>query len=243
MIKNIDPRSLMILKTVLTLSIALAFIHTNANAQEKKYLVNDYKQYCLKAGSKNTDKLKIASGPTTVALKRGQSPGKTWLVSLGKTDFRISIEDQSKANLADIAAKLERLPPLYRRAFAIVSEPGKDGVAIYKNLNGAAAHGSQNYLNIIPQAGPAVYMHEAGHVMEQRARNQQANILEQWTSALKADQVSVSRYGDGVAHEDLAEFAMLYAGCLNAGKLDQLKRDSPKRYELWEKILKLADAK
>ena len=69
MIKNIDPRSLMILKTVLTLSVALVFIHTNANAQEKKYLVNDYKQYCLKAGSKNTDKLKIASGPTTVALK------------------------------------------------------------------------------------------------------------------------------------------------------------------------------
>lgn len=233
----------MLLKTALALSIALVFIDTDASAQDKKYLVNDYKQYCLKAGLKNTDKLKIVSGPNVIALKRGQSPGKTWLVSLGKTDFRISIEDQSKTSLADVAAKLEKLPPLYRRAFAIVSEPGKDGIAIYKTLNGAAAHGSQNYLNIIPQAGPAVYMHEAGHVMEQRARAQQADILEQWSLALKADNVSVSRYGDGVAHEDLAEFAMLYAGCLDAGKLLQLKKDSPKRYELWEKILKLAGAK
>ena len=233
----------MILKTVFTLSIALSFIHVHANAQGNKYLVSDYKQFCQNAGSKNTDKLKIVSGPTAAALKRGKSPGKTWLVSLGDTVFRISIEDQSRTEIADIAAKLERLPPLYRRAFEIVSEPGKDGVAIYKNLGGAAAHGSQNYLNIVPQASPSVYMHEAGHVLEQRARNQQVDILEQWAVALKADQVSVSRYGDGAAHEDLAEFAMLYAGCLDAEKLNELKTESPKRFQLWEKILKLAKAK
>ena len=232
----------MILKTFFSLAIAFSFIPVDANAQEKKYLASEYRQYCLEAGSKNTARLKIVSGPTTVALKRGMSAGRTWLVSLGDSEFRISIEDQSKAKLGSVAAKLEKLPPLYRRAFEIVSELGKDGVTIYKNLGGAAAHGSQNYLNIIPQAGSIVYMHEAGHVMEQRARNEQADILDQWAVAQKTDQVSVSRYGDGVTHEDLAEFAMLYAGCLDAGKLNELKKASPRRFQLWERILELAKA-
>jgi hypothetical protein len=52
----------------------------------------------------------------------------------------------------------------------------------------------------------------------------------------------VSGYGDHVAHEDLAEFARLHALCLQAGpaKLEDLRRRSPRRFEIWTAILKTA---
>ena len=48
----------------------------------------------------------------------------------------------------------------------------------------------------------------------------------------------MSDYGE-VRHEDLAEFAQVYAVCLDAGTkhLDELKKLSPRRFALWEKIL------
>jgi hypothetical protein len=66
--------------------------------------------------------------------------------------------------------------------------------------------------------------------------------LERWKIAIEQDKVSVSGYGDHVAHEDLAEFARIYALCLQAGadKLADLRRRSPRRFEIWASILKTA---
>ena len=141
--------------------------------------------------------------------------------------------------------RIEQVPPLYRRCFEIVSEKGKDGVAFYKDLGGAAAHGGQQYLNIISRAGAWVMIHEAGHIMEQRARSSEEDILERWKAAIAKDKVSISRYGDSVHHEDLAEFAKVYALCLDVSKaeLAKLKRRSPARYALWERVLRLAKAR
>ena len=141
--------------------------------------------------------------------------------------------------------RIEQVPPLYRRCFEIVSEKDKDGVAFYKDLGGAAAHGGQQYLNIISRAGAWVMIHEAGHIMEQRARSSEEDILERWKAAIAKDKVSISRYGDSVHHEDLAEFAKVYALCLDASKaeLAKLKRRSPARYALWERVLRLAKAR
>ncbi|MEC7725322.1 MAG: GDSL-type esterase/lipase family protein [Planctomycetota bacterium] len=196
-------------------------------------------------GKNNKDKARVLSGPKRVKLKRGEAPGKVWEVALGEHRFKVSIEDVTALDIELALQRIEQVPPLYRRCFEIVSEEGKDGVAFYKDLGGAAAHGGQQYLNIISRAGAWVMIHEAGHIMEQRARNSEEDILERWKDAIAKDKVSISPYGDSVHHEDLAEFAKVYALCLDVSKaeLAKLKRRSPARYALWERVLRLAKAR
>ena len=81
--------------------------------------------------------------------------------------------------------------------------------------------------------------HEAGHTLEQVARESDPGVLDKWEEAIKADKISVSDYGNEVRHEDLGEFAQAYAVCLHAGPeyLATLKKLSPARFALWEKIL------
>ncbi|MAB88939.1 MAG: hypothetical protein CMJ90_05720 [Planctomycetes bacterium] len=210
-----------------------------------RYLMQEFGKLGATMGKKNTDKARVLSGPTAVKLKRGQAPGKSWRIALGKHRFRVSIEDVTKLDIKAALKQIERVPPLYRRCFEIVSEKGKDGIAFYKDLGGAAAHGGQQYLNIVPRAGALVMIHEAGHVMEQRARDAEKDILERWQEAITKDKVSISPYGDRVVHEDQAEFARVYALCLDAGaaQLKKLRQRSPARYVLWERMLKLAKAR
>jgi hypothetical protein len=121
-----------------------------------------------------------------------------------------------------------------------VSDAGEDGIAIYKTLGGASAHGGQTYINMVSGAGPLVVAHEAGHTLEQVARSSDPKILEKWAEVAVADKISVSGYGgDEGGHEDIAEFAMAYAVCLDAGdgKLEFLKELSPRRFAMWEKVL------
>ena len=193
-------------------------------------------------GKKNQEKAKVLSGPAEVKMLRGQAPGKVWQVMLGNTSFKITIEDKVNLQVADCLKRVEQLPPAYRKVLQIVSEGTKDGLAIYANLDGAAAHGSQDYLNIVPNADAIVIAHESGHILEQRASSAQPKTLEHWQQAITADKISVSAYGDQVAHEDLAEFSLAYALCLDAGKdkLKDLKRLSPQRFAQWELILKTA---
>ena len=196
-------------------------------------------------GKGNVDKARLVGGAKRVALKRGGARGKTWRVKLGKSRFRVSIEDATGLKISEALRKIERVPPLYRRCLEIVSEKGKDGIAFYDDLGGAAAHGGKEYLNILAKVGAEVVIHEAGHVMEQRAKESEPDILEQWAAAISSDGVSVSAYGDRVVHEDQAEFAMVYALCLDGGGdyLERLKACSPARYALWERMLRLAKAK
>jgi hypothetical protein len=165
-----------------------------------------------------------------------------WKAKLGETEFRLTIEDGLELKPEEALAVLEKLPPAYRRALVIVSEGKKDGAAYYKDLDGAAAHGSQDYLNMIAKADVSVVAHEAGHILEQRATTTDPEVLARWKEAIAADKVSVSRYGDQVAHEDLAEFARVYALCLAGGNeaLEELRAASPRRFGQWEAILKPA---
>ena len=212
---------------------------------EPEFLMARYAHLAGQLGENNEDEARITAGPERVELKRGQAPGQSWLVELGESSFRVSIEDVTGLEIEEALRRIERVPPLYLRAFEIVSEEGKDGVAFYADLGGAAAHGGQQYLNIIDRAGAEVMIHEAGHIMEQRARNTETDILDRWGQAIAADGVSISPYGDRVVHEDQAEFAKLYGLCLNAGEpfLEELRTRSPERYALWERMLELAKAR
>jgi len=214
-------------------------------SQESVSLMKEFGPLAQSMGDENEDEARILSGPESVELKRGQAPGKAWSVRLGKSRFRVSIEDVTGLEIEEALRRIERVPPLYRRCLEIVSEEGKDGIAFYDDLGGAAAHGGQEYLNILHRVGAEVIIHEAGHVMEQRARDAEPDILERWGEAIEKDGVSVSPYGDRVVHEDQAEFAKVYALCLDAGPehLERLAERSPERYALWERMLRLAKAK
>lgn len=186
----------------------------------------------------------VLEGPAVAAMKNDRSPGRTWMARLGGTTFRVTAQDASKVGVEHVLEQVQRLPVRYRRCLEIVSEPQKDGVAIYADLQGAAAHGSQDYLNMIPAANVFVVLHEAGHILEQRATSRKPDILARWAKAAAADKISVSEYGDSINHEDQAEFALVYGIALDAGPehLEALKTLSPRRFALWEEILELAAA-
>jgi len=224
---------------ILTLLLGAALAPGQVAEVKKVYLEQHFGGLRVSFGKKNHDKVQLLSGPEEVKMLRKQSPGKVWQASLNGVKFKITIEDKLQIDAAACVGRIEQLPPAYRRAFQIVSEDKKDGVSFYQDLDGAAAHGSQDYLNLVKDANACVIAHESGHILEQRASRSEPKTLEQWREAITQDKVSVSGYGDGASHEDLAEFACVYALCLDAGKahLAELKKLSPQRYRLWEKIL------
>ncbi len=227
----------MSMRTLAAAAIALAFA-TQATAEEK--LKDRFRPLFEKFGENSTTKIKVVSGPKAVEMRNGRVAGKRWIATCGEFRFKLTIEDATKAELDQLVKRLEKLPEPYIRACVAVSDEGEDGIAIYADLNGARAHGGQGYINIVPHADALVIAHEAGHTLEQVARNSDAKLLDTWEEAIKKDKVSVSNYGDHVRHEDLAEFAQVYAVCLGAGQehLDALKKLSPTRYALWEMMVK-----
>ena len=92
----------------------------------------------------------------------------------------------------------------------------------------------------------SVIAHESGHILEQRARSAEKDILDRWAEAVKADNIDVSDYGKNANHEDQAEFARLYAFCIDyavgRNMKDELQKLSPKRFELWEHMLRTSKA-
>jgi hypothetical protein len=220
-----------------------------AKMPKQKKLFDIFKPIMRDIGPCNVQKGVVLSGPVAMKMTNNKAPGKQWHVQLGQSKFKITIEDASKMTLAQVLDWAERVPAPYRHALVVVSEKEKSGLAIYKTLGGAAAHGGQQYLNMIPlkpDRAASVIVHEAGHILEQRARTKEKDILDQWAAACKADQIDVSNYGNHVNHEDIAEFARVFAFCIDpaAGPAMKpaLQKLSPKRFELWEHALKISGA-
>lgn len=230
---------LLVFTVVLSVNAVFSQSGAVAPAPDKARLLDHFGGLRQNFGKANTAKVEILSSPEPVKMLRGESPGKVWQARLGGSKFKITIEDKLDMKLEEAFERLQRLPLEYRRALEIVSEDKKDGVAFYADLGGAAAHGSQNYLNLVKGAGVDVISHEAGHVLEQRTTRADPTVLARWNKARTEDAVSISGYGDTVNHEDLAEFAMLYAICLDAGneRLAELKEKSPRRFAIWQEIL------
>jgi len=208
-------------------------------ARAEKKLFEQFKPLFRTFGQNSATKVTITSGPTDVKMRNGRVPGKVWQAACGKFRFKITIQDSTKVKLEQVVQRLQKLPMSYMRACEVVSDETEDGIAVYANLGGAAAHGGQSYINIVPGANALVIAHEAGHTLEQAARSSDPKVLDDWAEAIKADKVSVSGYGDKVRHEDLGEFARVYAVCLSAGAehVAQLKKLSPARFALWQAIL------
>lgn len=215
-----------------------------AGTEEKKPQVTPQFRHLFKTmGEKSSTEIDLVSGPEAIKMRNGQVPGKRWLARSGTVEFKLTIQDGVDLEIETLIARLEKLPLPYIRAYEVVSDEKEDGVAVYKNLGGAAAHGGKKYINIIPGAGPMVLAHEVGHTLEQKAGESDSTILDQWEAAITADAISISNYGDQVRHEDLGEFSKVYAACLDAGEdqLSKLRKLSPARFKLWESILNDVD--
>jgi len=223
-------------KIIVAVIVALA-VAPEANAQKK--LADHFGGLFGKFGQTSKTKVKVVSGPTDVKMRNGRVAGKRWFATCGEFRFKVTIEQSTGVKLEQVVQLLEKLPMPYMKACQVVSDPTEDGIAVYAALGGAAAHGGKSYINIVPRANALVIAHEAGHTLEQAARQSDPGILDQWADAIKADRISVSNYGDKVCHEDLADFAKIYAVCLDAGdeQFAKLKKLSPARFALWERIL------
>lgn len=228
---------------------SLAHGEAEAKPPQSQMLYNIFAPIMQDMGSYNLQKASVVSGPVEMKMTNNKQPGKQWWVRLGQSKFKVTIEDSANLKLETALANAERIPIAYRRALEVVSEDKKAGLAFYKTLGGAAAHGGQAYLNMIPLKGEraaSVIAHEAGHVLEQRARSAEKDILDRWAEAVKADNIDVSAYGNKANPEDQAEFARLYAYCIDfavgKGMKGELKKLSPERFELWEHMLRKSKA-
>jgi len=229
-----------------------AAVADDAQPPKQKMLFEIFSPIMQEIGTLNVQRAEILSGPIEIETVkyvggRTRTPvtAKQWTVRLGRSTFKITIDDEAENwTIDDAIARVEQLPATYRRCLEIVSEEGKTGLTFYKGLGGA--HGSQDYINVEPGARARVMVHEAGHCLEQRARDTEPNILERWAEAIKQDKIDVSGYGNGSCHEDLAEFAQLYAYCIDfaagRGMKRQLEKLSPNRFKLWEHILRKSEA-
>jgi len=230
----------------------MAAVAEDAKPPKPKMLFEIFSPIMREIGTLNTQRAKILSGPISIETKKfvhgkGMRPttAKQWTVRLGQSTFKITIDDEAeKWTIADAMSRVQQLPAPYRRCLEIVSEEGKTGLTFYKGLGGA--HGSQNYINVEPGARARCMVHEAGHCLEQRARDGEPDILKRWQEAIKKDKIDVSGYGNGSHWEDLAEFAQLYAYCIDfaagRGMKRQLEKLSPNRFKLWEHILRKTKA-
>jgi len=190
-------------------------------------------------GRNSKTQIEIVSGPADVKMRNGGVPGKQWWVKSGEHKFKLTIQEGTGIACKELIKRLKKLPEPYMQVCVAVSDKGEDGIAIYKSLGGARAHGGQSYINIVPHVGALVIAHEAGHTLQQLAGKRHPNILEMWKSAVLSDKISVSDYGDHAYSEDVAEFALVYAVCLGEGTetLATLKKLSPARFVLWERIM------
>jgi hypothetical protein len=184
----------------------------------------------------------IKSGPTAIKMGRGQM-GKEWVVKRDVYCFKITIEDTHTNTIEEAMEAVSRLPVLYLVGLEIVSDENENGLALYKDLGGAAGHGGRTYCNLIG-LNLGVIIHELGHGIEQEVRlSVESDLLERWEKEAKnADPVTVSGYGNQNPWEDMAEFCKVYAVCLQTNKLEELKEQSPNRFRIWDHCMKLVNS-
>ena len=100
-------------------------------------------------GEKGTTEIELVSGPEAINMRNGQAPGKRWFSTSGKFKFKLTIQDGVDLKVEKLIERLQKLPLPYIGTYEVVSDEKEDGVAVYKSLGGAAAHGGKrkpNYL-------------------------------------------------------------------------------------------------
>ena len=231
--------------TTRILAIALVTLSVGTEAIATDKITAYFRPLYAKFGRNSKTQIKIVSGPKNVKMRNGGVPGKQWVATSGKYRFKLTIEDGTGISRDRLVARIKKLPPTYMKACQTVSDKGEDGIAIYASLGGSRAHGGQGYINIVPYAGALVIAHEAGHTLEQVAKASDPRIPDMWKDAIQSDKMPLSDYADHSWAEDIAEFAQVYAVCVDGGPehVAKLRKLSPKRSTLWERILAFGEKK
>lgn len=224
--------------------VVVAVLALVVGAHAKDQIQVRFRPLYGKFGENSMTKLKMVAGPADVRMRNGGVAGKQWIATCGDDRFKLTIETSTGVTLETLVKRIEQLPVSYMKAGVAVSDEGEDGIAVYASLGGARAHGGQGYINIVDHAlvddsGALIIAHEAGHTLDQVARNTDPKMFEKWEEAIMTDKISISDYGDHVTAEDLAEFAQVYAVCKDGGSehLSTLQQLSPSRFALWEQML------
>ena len=183
----------------------------------------------------------VLSGPSPLKMNRGQL-GQEWKVKRDVYCFKITIENGHTNNINQAMETVSRLPLSYLVGLEIVSGENENGMALYKDLGGAAGHGGRTYCNLIG-LNLGVLIHELGHGIEQEVRlTVEPDLLDRWKSEAKdVDTVSVSGYGNQNPWEDMAEFCKVYSVCLQTNRLEELKHLSPNRFRIWDHCIRLVN--
>ena len=181
-------------------------------------------------------KCEIQSGPVSIKMLRGQM-GKEWMVKRDIYCFKVTIENEHPNTLNEALDVVSRLPLYYMVGLEIVSGENENGLALYKDLDGAGGHGGRDYCNVIvTELG--LIIHELGHAMEQEVRiTTDENLLEKWKNATDVDEWNVSPYGNQNAWEDMAEYCIVYSVAYQKNSLDELQILSPTRYAIWTECI------
>ena len=167
--------------------------------------------------------------------------GKEWFVRRDVYCFKITIEDTHRNTIDEAMEAVSRLPVLYLVGLEIVSDENENGLALYKDLGGAAGHGGRTYCNLIG-LNLNVIIHELGHAIEQEVRSVESDLIERWEKEAWEKERTVSGYGNQNPWEDMAEFCIVYAVCLQTNKLEELKAQSPNRFRIWDHCMKLVNS-
>lgn len=178
----------------------------------------------------------IQSGPVSIKMLRGQM-GKEWVVKRDVYCFKVTIENEHPNTLNEALDAVSRLPLIYMVGLEIVSGENENGLALYKDLDGAGGHGGRDYCNVV-NTNVDLIIHELGHAMEQEVRiTTDENLLDKWKNATDVDEWNVSPYGNQNAWEDMAEYCVVYSVAYQKNILDELKVLSPNRYAIWTECI------
>jgi hypothetical protein len=230
----------------LSIVIALAIITTLGSAAsqkacaEEQTLADIFKPITVDLGQLNLQRASITDGPKAVTMKQGGEAGKQWRVSLGISQFLVTIEDGASTTIKDAIALAEKIPVRYRRALIIASgnevdddalkdrrrvkkeavqkadaaKAGKEGLAFYASLKSPRCTGDS--MAMPAGATPELLARASGLLLASRLRATEADLFTRWANAAKADGIRVSKRTGGGSNAsdpraDIAEFAGLYA--------------------------------
>jgi len=224
--------------------IALLEAATSQRASaEDQTLADIFEPIMVDLGQLNIQKGTITDGPKVVKMRQGGKSGKQWNVSLGISNFLVTIEDGANVTVEDAIALAEKIPVRYRRALIIASgnevdddalkdrrrvkrediekadalKADKEGLAFYASLKSPKCTGDS--IAMPAKATPELLARAAGLLLASRLRKTETDLFDRWAQAAKTDGISVSKRTSGSKAQnpkaDIVQFAGLYAHAID----------------------------
>ncbi len=93
---------------ILAIVILTLVVTLDVNAKDK--ITACLRPLYTKFGENSTTKIELVSGPADVKMRNGRVPGKQWIATSGKYQFKLTIQDGSGVTVGELVKRLEKLP-------------------------------------------------------------------------------------------------------------------------------------